>query len=517
MRLFGDYNIYELVGGRSELPGGENSAPPGEVERKGIMVGITSYGAYIPLLRISRKTISAATGWLGSGTSLPGEKAVANYDEDSLTMAVASAIDCLGGLDREKIDELYFATTTSPYRERQGAVIVATALDLRSDMRTADFSNSIKAGTTALLSAADTIKAGSAKSVLVCASDCRQGKAGGAQEQSCGDGAAALLLGDDGAIATLEGSYSVSYDFVDYWRTEGDRFDRSWEDRWIRDIGYSKFIPEAISGLLSKYNLSIKDFAKVVYPSLYPREHAAIGKKLGAEPDQIQDQLFATVGDAGTAYPLMMVVAALEDAKPGDKILVVSYGNGCDALFLEVTGEVEKARDRRGIRGHLASKRDLDSYEKYATFRDVLVVDTGRRGEEIGATQLSTLWRERRMVLGLCGSKCRRCGTPQYPRQVVCANPSCGAVGEMDVYRFSDKRGRLFTYTGDVLAPSPSPPAIYGVIAFEGGGRYTFDLTDCELDSLEVDMPVEMSFRRKYRDVSRGIHGYFWKATPGRA
>ena len=120
------------------------------------------------------------------------------------------------------------------------------------------------------------------------------------------------------------------------------------------------------------------------------------------------------------------------------------------------------------------------------------------------------------MVLGLCGSKCRRCGTPQYPRQVVCANPSCGAVGEMDVYRFSDKKGQLFTYTGDTLAPSPSPPAIYGVVTFEGGGRYTFDLTDSDLDALEVGMRVEMSFRRKYRDPNRGIHGYFWKATPER-
>jgi len=286
------------------------------------MAGITSYGAYIPMLRISRKTISAATGWLGSTTGLPGEKAVANHDEDSLTMAVASAVDCLGETDREEIDELYFATTTSPYRERQGAVIVATALDLRPDIRTADFSNSVRAGTTALLSAYDTVKAGSARSVIVCASDCRQGKAGSSQEQSCGDGAAAILLGDGEAIATIEGFYSVSYDFVDYWRAEGDRFDRSWEDRWIRDIGYSKFIPEAISGLLSKYNLSIKDFARVIYPSLYPREHAAIGKRLGAEPDQIQEQIFTTVGDTGTAYPLMMLVAALEDAKPGDRILV---------------------------------------------------------------------------------------------------------------------------------------------------------------------------------------------------
>ena len=486
-------------------------------ERTGVaMIGIISYGAYVPMLRVSRKTISAATGWLGSAPGLPGEKAVANYDEDSLTMAVAAATDCLGGLDRERIDHLHFATTTSPYAERQGAVIVATALDLRPDIRTADYSHSVKAGTTAFLSAVDATKAGSAGNVMVCATDCRIGKAGSSQEQSCGDGAAALLLGDGDAIATVEGSYSLSYDFVDHWRAEGDRYDRSWEDRWIRDVGYSRFIPEAISGLLSKYGLEIKDFAKVLYPGLYPREHAGIGKKLGAEPDQIQDQVFATVGDTGTAYSLMMLVAALEEAKPGDRILVASYGNGCDAFFVQVTENIEKTRDRRGMRKHLALKKEMESYEKFAAFREILAVDTGRRGEEIGATQLSTLWRERKMVLACCGSKCMACGTPHYPRQVVCANPACGAVGRMESYRFSDRRGQLFTYTGDSLAPCPNPPAIYGVVTFDGGGRYTFDVTDAELDALEVGTPVEMTFRRKYHDATRGIHGYFWKATPAR-
>lgn len=120
------------------------------------------------------------------------------------------------------------------------------------------------------------------------------------------------------------------------------------------------------------------------------------------------------------------------------------------------------------------------------------------------------------MILGLVGFKCGRCGTPQYPPQEICANPNCGAVGEMDVYRFSDKKGHLFTYTGDVLAFSPSPPAIYCTVDFEGGGRWLFDLTDCDLDSLEVGMPVEMTFRRKYHDVSRGVHAYFWKAMPVR-
>jgi len=481
------------------------------------MAGITSYGAYVPIYRINRMTIYSALGWLNPASLLPGEKAVANYDEDSLTMAVASAMDCLRGVEREKIDGLFFAATTTPYKERQNAGIIATALDLRPDLRTSDFTTSIKAGTGALISAYDAVTSGSAKNVMVCASDCRLGKPGGFQEEIYGDGAAAFLLGDSGVIASVEGTYSVSYDFVDTWRAAEDRYNRASEDRWIRDEGYSKFISEAISGLLHKYNLTPQDFAKVVYPCLYVRAHADIGKKLGFEPGQIQDHMFTAIGNTGTAYTLMILVAALEDAKPGDKILVASYGNGSDALFLQVTDEIEKARDRRGIKGHLASKKDLGSYEKYTTFREILDIDTGGRGEEIAATQQTTLWRERKMILGLCGSKCKRCGMPQYPPQQICANPKCGAINEMEDYRFSDKKGRLFTYTGDVLAFSPSPPAIYGMVDFEGGGRWLFDLNDCDLDSLEVGMPVEMSFRRKYHDVSRGIHAYYWKATLVRA
>ncbi len=481
------------------------------------MAGITSYGAYVPLYRINRMTIYQALGWLNPASLLPGEKSVANYDEDSLTMAVASAMDCLTGIEREKIDGLFFATTTTPYKERQNAGIIATALDLPPEIRTSDFTTSIKAGTGALISAYDAVTSGSANNVMVCAADCRLGKPGGFQEEIYGDGGAALLLGNSGVIASVEGTYSVSYDFVDNWRADTDRYNRSWEDRWIRDEGYGKFISEAISGLLKKYNLEPKDFAKVVYPCLYVRAHADIGKRLGFEPGQIQDHMFTAIGHTGTAYPLMILVAALEDAKPGDRILVASYGNGSDALCLQVTDEIEKVRDRRGIKGYLASKKDLGSYEKYTTFREILDIDTGGRGEEVATTQMSTLWRERRMILGLCGMKCKRCGTPQYPPQDICANPKCGAINEMEYYRFSDKKGHLFTYTGDVLAFSPSPPAIYGTVDFEGGGRWLFDLNDCDLDSLEVGMPVEMSFRRKYHDVSRGVHVYYWKATPVRA
>jgi len=459
-------------------------------------------------------TIYGSIGFVNQATIMPGEKAVGNYDEDSLTMAVNAGVDCLLGLDRNKIDSLHFATTTAPYRERSNAGIIATALDLKPQIRIADFADSLKAGNVALLAGCDSIAAGSESSVLVCASDCRLGPAGSFQEEMYGDGAASLLLGDKNVIASLEGSYSLSYDFVDHWRHEGERFNRIWEDRWVRDEGYGKFITEAIGGLMSKYKINPKDIAKVCYPCMYTRSHGIIGKQLGFEPDQLQDHMFTTVGLTGTANPLMLLVAALEDAKPGDKIIVASYGNGSDAMLFEVTPAIKKIKRREGIKNSLANKKDLPSYEKYVTFKQVLAIDVAGRGEEAVPSSSSILWRDRKKAIALVGTRCKRCGTPQFPPQRICVKPDCGAVDEMEEYRFSDKKGHIFTYTGDNLVYTPDPPELYGVIDFEGGGRSQFNLTDCDLDEIEVAMPIECTFRRKYYD--RGVTGYTWKAVPVR-
>ena len=478
------------------------------------MIGISSYSAYIPRYRLARKTISSATGWLGQARSMPGEKAVANYDEDSLTMAVAASMNCLQSTAREEIDGLYFATTSAPYRERESAAIIATALDLSPEIRTADFTNSLKTGVSALLAAGEAIKSGGASNLLVCSSDCRLGKPGGASEMLFGDSGVALLVSSEGVVASLEGFYCTSYDFPDHWRAQFDKYDRALEDRLIRDEGYSKFIPQAISGLLKKYELQPKDIAKVVYPCLYTREFAKIGKTLGFEAGQIQEPLVEAIGDTGTASPLVMLVAALDEARPGDNILVTGYGNGCTTLWFKVTPEIEQRRD--GTLGkYLASKEELTSYEKYAAFRGILPIEVGMRGE-VGPTALPVAWRERRFLIGLVGSRCQRCGTPQLPPQRICANPGCGATDEMEPYRFSGKKGSLFSYTEDNLAFSINPPQVYGMIDFEGGGRYVFDITDCAAGSLTVGMPVEMTLRRKYADEVRGIYGYFWKAMPAR-
>jgi len=481
------------------------------------MVGITSYGAYIPLHRIDRNVIYSAMGWLDPATYMAGEKAVGNYDEDAVTMAVAAGMNCLNGIDRHIIDGVYFGSVTLPYKERQNAGIIATALDLRSDIKTADFAGSTKSGTTALLSAYDAIKAGSAKNILVCAADCRIGKPGSPQEESYGDGAAAFLLGENDIIASFQGSYSVSYDFMDSWVADVERFSRLGESRWIREEGYTKFIPEAVTGLAERYKLEPKAVAKIGFPCLYPREHAGIGKRLGLEPGQIQEHMLNTLGDTGTAYPLILLVTALEEANPKDNIVIASFGYGSDALWFQATEKLTAIKDKRkGVKKYLASKQMLTNYQKYVTFRNIITVEKGVRGETVPWEQVSLAWRNRRELLGLVGSKCKKCGTPQYPRQRVCVNPACKAIDNMEDYNFSDKKGSLFTYTEDHLVFNFNPPQIYGMVDFDGGGRFWYDITDCASDSLKVGLPMEMTFRRKFIDEKRGIYAYSWKAMPVR-
>jgi len=480
------------------------------------MAGISATAGYVPRYRLNRSLIFQAMGWMnpGNAANARGEKAVANFDEDSLTMAAAAGAGALAGSDASAVGGVYLASTTLPYRERLNAAILTAALGLEDQVRAADFTGGLKAGTTALLAALDAVGSGASPSILVCASDCRLGRPASAQELVFGDAAAALLVGDRDVIADFKGGYSLTCDFGDHCRGESARFDRQWEERWIRDQGYDQFLPQAIQGLLGKCGLKITDFARVVYPCHFPAARSSINKKLGIRPEADQPALQAEVGDSGTAHPLVMMVRALEESKPGDRILLASFGSGCDALCFEVTPAIEKARANGGISASLARRASLDNYTKYLVWRDILPAELGLRAEEDLWTRWSLLWRKRKDVLGLWGTRCRRCATPQYPSQRVCVHPDCGAIDEMEPYRFSDKLGRIASYTGDMLAASYNPPAIYGQVQFEGGGKYMFDFTDCDLDDLAVGTPVSMSFRRKYLDKRRDISGYFWKAVP---
>jgi len=467
------------------------------------MAGIVSYGAYIPRYRLGKET----TGW-----DSPVEKAVANFDEDSITMAVAAGMDCIDDLDRDAVDGLLFATTTSPYIEKQGAAMVASAVDLRRNILTNDTTNSLRAGTQAMRSALDAVAAGSAKQVMVTVSDCRLGAPKGEFDQASGDGAAALLFGNDGVIANIIDSYSVSEETLDVWRAEGDNFVRSWEDRFVLDTGYFNILPEAVSGLLQKCNLSPKDIAKAVYYGPNPRRHSEMARRLGFDPQtQVQDPLFGQMGNTGAAYTLMLLVAALEEAKPGDKILLASYGDGADAYLLEVTSEIEKLGFRRGVKNHLESKKILADYDTYLKWRGLLASEGARR-PPVSPPSASAHWRDRESIDRLHGVKCKSCGLIQYPQQRICSR--CHTKDEWETVRLSDKKGKVFTFSLDYIAGTIDVPLAITIINFDGGGRGLFEMTDRELEEVKCEAPIEMGFR-KLRS-SGGVHNYFWKAKPQR-
>jgi len=480
------------------------------------MAGIVSYGAYVPRYRLKRMAIFQAMGWINPANIMlaQGEKAVANSDEDSLTMATAACIDCLDGFNRSAIDGIFFASTTMPYLERQNAGIIAGALNLREDVRSADFSGALKSGTSALISALEGVAAKNAKQILVGAADCRLGKMGSPQEMIFGDAGVAFLVGSEEVIAQFKGSYSLTCDFVDHYRGSRSFFDRQWEDRWIRDLGFEELVPRAVDGFLKKYSLKMNDFAKVIFQCSYEAGRKNVTKVLKVDPAKIQDPLQTPIGETGTAHSLLMLVKALEEAKPGDKLVVVSFGSGCDVLCFEATENIAKMKDRMGVKGHLSNRADLNSYQKYVVFRGMVPADVGLRAETDLPTRWSLVWRKRKAILGFVGSRCKKCGTPQYPPQRVCANPACSAIDEMEDYSFADKKGRILSYTGDMLAASNDPPEMYGFVEFEGGGRFQCNFTDCTLEDLKVGAPVTFSFRKKYYDERRDIHGYFWKAVP---
>lgn len=480
-----------------------------------MMVGLVSYGAYIPRYRISRMIIFQANAWLAPATIqfAQGEKSVCNWDEDALSMAVEASRDCVVDVNREEIDAVHLASTTLPYADRQNAGIIATALNLKDDISTADFAGSQKAGTTALLAAIDTVKSGTRSKVLVTASDMRLTKAGYLYEMWFGDGAASFIVGKDELIAEFKGAHSLSYDFVDHYRDAARKYDYIWEERWIRDEGYTKIIPKAISEFMKKYNVTPNDFAKIIYPCIFKRTHRQIAKMMEIPPDKVQDNMHEVCGELGVAHPFAMFIAALENAKPGDNLLMVSFGQGCDVLWFQVTDRIKDIA-RRGIKDSLADKRIMQSYEKYCVFREILSTEMGIRAEIGGQSPLSVLWRNRKMILGLVGGKCKKCETPQFPKSHICVNPNCRAYHSQEDYQFAEKSAKVIAFTGDMLAISIEPPAIYGMIQFEEGGRMMVDFTDCELKDVKVGQTVKMSFRKRWYDKERGFHGYYWKAVP---
>jgi 3-hydroxy-3-methylglutaryl CoA synthase len=483
------------------------------------MTGITSYGAYIPRLRLQRRAMAQANAWFAPNLMgvAKGERSMANFDEDAVTMAVEAGRDCLPATDpikdRAFVDAVYFASTTMPFSDRQNAGIVAGALSLSAGISSLDVGASQRAGTSALIAALDAVSSGRVKDALVVSGEKRKARAASSQEMAIGDAGAAFTLGKEKVIAKFLGSHSATLDFVDHFRGADEDYDYGWEERWIRDEGYSKIIPAAIKALLEKTGVTAADVAHLILPCPFAKLDQTLAKQSGIDPAKVRDNLAATVGDTGSTHALLMLAHVLESAKPGEKILIAQFGQGCDALLFEVTPLISGIK-RIGVSGSLARRKEETNYNKFLGFNGLIDLEKGMRAEVDKKTALTTLYRKSDMITGLVGGKCRVCGTAQFPRTRICVNPNCKAVDSQDPYSFADQQGTILSWSADFLTYSMSPPNHYGMITFAEGGRFMADITDVEQGQIDSGTKMRMVFRLKDRDEKRGFIRYFWKAVP---
>ena len=478
-------------------------------------IGIVSFGVYLPAYRLSGKVIAEATG----AYPRRGERTVANYDEDSLTMGVNAALDCLDNhalawdtpVNPSELNALLFASTTSPFVEKQAASVLGDVLEVAPSALVTDLGGSLRGAITAAgISRTFLTQHDDHRLAVIVAADRRPAEPGSADEQAFGDGAAALLLGKSNVMAQIRATSAVNANFTYSWRRAGDPFVQTGDQRFVNNLGYTPLMSRAIGDLLTTAGLKPENVSKLVVYAPNPRLINGLAKKLGFNPEtQIADTLAGSIGNTGTPQVLISLINVLSEARPGDNIIIAGYADGAEAMLLTATDNIERARKCRSLGTHLKRKRALSSYTKYLNFRDII----GESSYD-AFTSLPLLWRERRQNMGLYAVKCRECQVIHFPQRRVCH--SCGVRDQMEPFKLS-RNGKVYTYTNDYLYLNPDPPGSLATVDLDGGGRFFGQITDTDPQDIKIGMDVELSFRKLHD--GQNFPNYFWKAikTTGRA
>ncbi len=480
------------------------------------MTGITGFGGYVPRTRLSRRAIYDAISWFAPNlkSRAKGHLAMANWDEDPITMAVAAARDCLGeGDDRSYVEALYFASTTAPFADRLNAGVIAAGLTLEDSVEAYDAGGTRRAGLSIINQALARVRAGGGPS-LALASDLRKARMASPAEMEQGEAGAAILLGRDNVIAEHLASASVTVDFVDHFRQSGVEFDYNWEERWVRDEGVAKIVPRVIEKVLHSASIEASGVDHFIFPTTLAKMDAQVAKGCGISEAAVVPALHDLIGDTCSAHALLLLAHVLETAKPGAIILVVEFGYGAEALLFRVTDAIGSYRPRRGVSGWLERGREELSYTKLLAFRGLVEIEKGMRGEQDKKTALSTLYRHRGAILGLVGGKCDVTGSVHFPPSRFSYDQKKPLLDSQRPYKMAEKKAHVLSWSAEMLSFYLSPPHHYGQLDFVGGGRILMEFTDVQAGDVDTGTEMEMTFRIKDRDQLRDFTRYFWKAMP---
>jgi hydroxymethylglutaryl-CoA synthase len=469
--------------------------------------GIVSIAGYVPYRRLQRSEVAEVFG-SGGGK---GSRSVASHDEDTTTMGVEAARLALRAAPGSAPSAVWFATATPAYLDKTNATTVHAALRLPAHVPAFDFGGALRSGPGALRTA---LGAGGSGTTLVVVADLRDGLATSADESAGGDAAAAVVVGDDGpgtpVIAEYLGGASVSDEFLDRWRTAGDRRSRTWEERF----GETRYVPlgsDAWRAGLEAAGVTADEVDHVVVTGMHGRAAKALGRKLGVRDGVLADDLTTTVGQSGAAHAGLVLASMIEQAGADQVVAVVSLADGADVLVFRTTSARGAWTPSDPVATQIAAAADLP-YGKFLSWRGMVTLEPPRRPEPQRVSS-SAAWRNEEWKFGFVGSRDRSSGAVHLPPSRV--SMTGGAVDDMEPIDRADAEATIATYTIDRLAYSPSPPIVFAVLDFDGGGRFPVELTDVDPATVDIGDKVAMTFRKLF--TADGIHDYFWKARPVRA
>ncbi len=341
------------------------------------MAGIVGYGAYIPVYRI--KTGSIASVWgeeperIEKGLGIT-EKAVGGVDEDTATISVEAGRNAIrrAGIDPKRIGALYVGSESHPYAVKPTGTIVAEAIGATPNLTSADLEFACKAGTAGLQIVLAMVDAKMIEYGMTIGADTAQGRPGDALEYSAASGGAAFIAGPDSeSVAKVEATFSFTTDTPDFWRRQHADYP-SHGGRFTGKPAYFRHVVSATEGLLQKTGTKIADYDYVVFHQPNGRFPVEAGKKLGVPMEKLKTGLLTPiVGNTYSGASPLGLTAILDEAKPGSRVLMTSYGSGAgsDSFAMTVTDRIEAVRELAPKTMDYVAKKKYIDYSSYIKYR----------------------------------------------------------------------------------------------------------------------------------------------------
>ncbi len=341
-------------------------------------VGIVGYGAYVPRYRLPASEVSRV--WTGGKGGTPiKEKAVPGLDEDVITMSIEAARNALARAEihAHALRAVWVGSESHPYAVKPSGTLVAEAIGATPSVQAADWQFACKAGSEAMVAAMGLVGSGMAQYALAIGMDTAQGRPGDALEYTAGAGGAAYIIGPgEESLAIIQSAYSYVTDTPDFWRRQEQKYPEHGQ-RFTGEPAYFKHITSAAETLLAASGTTPKDYTYAVFHQPNTKFPQRVGAMLGFSDEQIKPGLLVPViGNTYAGAALIGLSAVLDIARPGDRILVTSFGSGAgsDAFDILVTDKIETRRDLALHTADYIARRTPIDYAMYVRYRGKLAM-----------------------------------------------------------------------------------------------------------------------------------------------